>query len=178
MTSIFSVETTKAVWILYKNRWIDANLLELNDDNAVVQLDNNEKYVVSKDNIKPKPHENLLYIEDLIKLSHLHEPSILDTLVKRYTVNKIYTNTGPVLIAINPYHTLDIYNDSYLEKYSTLREGCNTMTLSEDSHIYLVAASALKDLSAGVLQNFLLALEPSISAARWQCLYQPQEHSC
>jgi hypothetical protein len=39
-------------------------------------------------------------VEDLISLTHLHEPAILTCLRKRFDQNLIYTNTGPILIAV------------------------------------------------------------------------------
>jgi hypothetical protein len=39
-------------------------------------------------------------IEDLITLSYLHEPAILSCLRKRFEKDLIYTNTGPILIAV------------------------------------------------------------------------------
>lgn len=39
-------------------------------------------------------------VEDLISLTHLHEPAILTCLRKRFNQNLIYTNTGPILIAV------------------------------------------------------------------------------
>lgn len=42
-------------------------------------------------------------MDDLIVLTHLHEPAILFTLQERYLVDTIYTYTGPILLAINPF---------------------------------------------------------------------------
>jgi hypothetical protein len=39
-------------------------------------------------------------ISDLITLSYLHEPAILSILRRRFERNLIYTNTGPILIAV------------------------------------------------------------------------------
>jgi hypothetical protein len=39
-------------------------------------------------------------VEDLIRLSYLHEPAILHMLQQRFQRNLIYTNTGPILIAV------------------------------------------------------------------------------
>ncbi len=39
-------------------------------------------------------------VEDLITLNHLHEPAILTCLRARFDKNVIYTNTGPILIAV------------------------------------------------------------------------------
>jgi hypothetical protein len=42
-------------------------------------------------------------VHDLIGLTHLHEPAILHALRLRYDADVIYTSTGPILIAINPF---------------------------------------------------------------------------
>lgn len=48
---------------------------------------------------------------DLITLPHLHEPAILHSVSERFFHGKIYTWTGPVLIAINPFQRLPLYTD-------------------------------------------------------------------
>lgn len=48
---------------------------------------------------------------DLITLPHLHEPAILHTTSERFMRGKIYTWTGPVLIAVNPFERLPLYTD-------------------------------------------------------------------
>jgi myosin-5 len=48
---------------------------------------------------------------DLITLPHLHEPAILHALSERFFHGSIYTWTGPVLIAINPFQRLPLYTD-------------------------------------------------------------------
>uniref|UniRef100_A0A7S3L5G5 Myosin motor domain-containing protein n=1 Tax=Amphora coffeiformis TaxID=265554 RepID=A0A7S3L5G5_9STRA len=54
---------------------------------------------------------------DLITLPHLHEPAILHALSDRFFRGKIYTWTGPVLIAVNPFQRLPLYTDDILETY-------------------------------------------------------------
>lgn len=54
---------------------------------------------------------------DLIALPHLHEPAILHALSDRFFRGKIYTWTGPVLIAVNPFQRLPLYTDEILEVY-------------------------------------------------------------
>lgn len=49
--------------------------------------------------------------DDLASLSHLNEPSVLHNLEGRYNDSLIYTYSGLFLIALNPYHSLNIYND-------------------------------------------------------------------
>lgn len=46
---------------------------------------------------------------DMIALQHLHEPAILHAVSERYFRGEIYTWTGPVLIAVNPFQRLPLY---------------------------------------------------------------------
>jgi myosin heavy subunit len=48
---------------------------------------------------------------DLITLPHLHEPAILHAVSERFFHGKIYTWTGPVVIAVNPFERLPVYTD-------------------------------------------------------------------
>ena len=49
--------------------------------------------------------------DDLIALPYLHEPALLHALQERFTKNKIYTWTGPILIAVNPFQRLPLYTE-------------------------------------------------------------------
>ena len=58
---------------------------------------------------------------DLITLPHLHEPAILHALSDRFFRGKIYTWTGPVLIAVNPFQRLKLYtNEIIIQKVNQL----------------------------------------------------------
>ena len=46
---------------------------------------------------------------DMITLPHLHEPAILHAIGERFDRGEIYTWTGPVLIAVNPFQRLPLY---------------------------------------------------------------------
>ena len=54
---------------------------------------------------------------DLITLPHLHEPAILHAVGERFKHGNIYTWTGPVIIAVNPFQRLPLYTD--VRKIST-----------------------------------------------------------
>lgn len=56
-------------------------------------------------------------VDDLIGLTHLHEPAILHALRLRYDADIIYTSTGPILIAINPFKAMDLYTPAIMERY-------------------------------------------------------------
>jgi myosin-5 len=58
-------------------------------------------------------------IEDLTQLSYLNEPSILHDLWERYQQDSVYTNAGPVLIAVNPCKTLPLYTAEVAQQYKS-----------------------------------------------------------
>jgi myosin-5 len=45
----------------------------------------------------------------------LHEPAILHAISERFFHGKIYTWTGPVIIAVNPFQRLPLYTSVSLE---------------------------------------------------------------
>eukprot|EP00961_Rhodomonas_salina_P002552 35525-Rhodomonas_salina.4 len=56
--------------------------------------------------------------EDLSSLPDLNEPNMLHSLKCRYLQGDIYTRTGPILVALNPWQKLDhLYSAEVLESY-------------------------------------------------------------
>lgn len=56
--------------------------------------------------------------EDLTSLEQLHEPAVVFCLVRRYESDHIYTYTGKVLLALNPFRSLDdLYSESTMQQY-------------------------------------------------------------
>ncbi|RHY30866.1 hypothetical protein DYB32_003958, partial [Aphanomyces invadans] len=55
--------------------------------------------------------------EDLITLPHLHEASILQALSSRYANDTIYTTIGDIVLSINPFKPLPLYDDSVMAQY-------------------------------------------------------------
>ncbi|XP_020422959.1 myosin-11 [Prunus persica] len=54
----------------------------------------------------------------MTKLSYLHEPGVLQNLKIRYELNEIYTYTGNILIAINPFQRLPhLYDGHMMQQY-------------------------------------------------------------
>jgi len=90
--------------------------------------------------------------DDMITLPHLHEPSILHAISERFHEGKIYTWTGPVLIAVNPFQRLALYTDDILAKYR--REGLlRSQGMRSDStklgpHVYAVADLSYRQMMA------------------------------
>ncbi|XP_071587359.1 unconventional myosin-Vb-like isoform X1 [Heliangelus exortis] len=79
---------------------------------------------------------------DLTALSYLHEPAVLHNLKVRFLEsNHIYTYCGIVLVAINPYEQLPIYEQDVIYAYSGQNGG------DMDPHIFAVAEEAYKQMA-------------------------------
>lgn len=63
-------------------------------------------------------------VADLTSLTYLHEPAILFSLKERYGQNTIYTYTGPILLAVNPFKAVDLYTDKLLKAYKVGTRPC------------------------------------------------------
>ncbi|KAK3731451.1 hypothetical protein QZH41_013634 [Actinostola sp. cb2023] len=76
------------------------------------------------------------HTDDLAKLPRLDTGIILQELNHRYTQDKIYTYVGDILIAVNPFKTLNIYNKNASNKYKEVVKS------SAPPHIFAVADTA------------------------------------
>ncbi|XP_048832092.1 unconventional myosin-IXb-like isoform X8 [Brienomyrus brachyistius] len=71
--------------------------------------------------------------DDLCNLPHLTESSILHNLRNRFQKKKIYTYASSILIAINPFKFLPIYNPKYVKLYENHQLG------KLEPHIFAIA---------------------------------------
>ncbi|GFP99593.1 myosin-11 [Phtheirospermum japonicum] len=99
--------------------WVDGQVENINGNEVEVQTLDGKKVIANISKIYPKdvdaPADG---VDDMTKLSYLHEPGVLHNLATRYQLNKIYTYTGSILIAINPFQRLsDLYNIDMMEQY-------------------------------------------------------------
>ncbi|XP_025064123.1 unconventional myosin-Vb-like isoform X2 [Alligator sinensis] len=79
---------------------------------------------------------------NLVALSYLHEPAVLHTLRTRFLESStIYTYCGIVLVAVNPYKQLPIYEEAVIHAYSGQNIG------EMDPHIFAVAEEAYRQMS-------------------------------
>ncbi|GAA6000111.1 class I myosin [Rhodotorula paludigena] len=75
-------------------------------------------------------------VSDMTLLSTISNESINDNLKKRFENGEIYTYIGHVLISVNPFRMLPIYDDATLHSY----QGKNRLEMVP--HVYAVAESA------------------------------------
>jgi len=79
--------------------------------------------------------------EDLTNLSHLNEPAILQAIKLRYAQKEIYTYSGIVLIATNPFARVDsLYVPQMVQIYAGKQRA------SQAPHLFAIAEEAYADM--------------------------------
>nr|XP_006252897.1 unconventional myosin-IXb isoform X18 [Rattus norvegicus] len=68
----------------------------------------------------PRPQADF---DDLCNLPELNEANLLQSLKLRFVQQKIYTYAGSILVAINPFKFLPIYNPKYVKMYENQQLG-------------------------------------------------------
>ncbi|XP_070135600.1 unconventional myosin-VIIa isoform X2 [Drosophila bipectinata] len=79
-------------------------------------------------------------ISDMTEMSEIDERGINENLHVRYCSDVIYTYTGSILIAVNPYKCINIFNKEYVKKY----HGSNFGVLKP--HVFALAEEAYKSI--------------------------------
>ena len=102
------------IWLYHDNEWVYGRINKIHDTFVYVQLDKDNLLItINKNDIYYANREEDSLHDNLVSLPHLNEPSLLYSIQRRYHVDKIYTFTGKVLIAVNPYKQLNIYDFKY-----------------------------------------------------------------
>jgi myosin heavy subunit len=63
------------------------------------------------------PIQAAIAVHDLAQLMQLHEASILHAVHARFELDCIYTCTGRILLAVNPFRAVPLYGDDVLDMY-------------------------------------------------------------
>ncbi|KAG5451461.1 Myosin-VIIa [Clonorchis sinensis] len=97
---------------------------EVHSDGFLVEDDDGKLVKVSKQTeLKPMHPSSVDGVDDMIALGELNECGILRNLHIRYKQNKIYTYTGSILVALNPYQVLPIYTADTIRVYRKRKIG-------------------------------------------------------
>ncbi|XP_066367683.1 myosin-6-like isoform X3 [Miscanthus floridulus] len=99
--------------------WMDGLVEQINGDELVVNCTSGKKVTANVSSAYPKDTESPRGgVEDMTRLAYLHEPGVLQNLKSRFMLNEIYTYTGNILIAVNPFQRLPhLYNNDMMGIY-------------------------------------------------------------
>ncbi|XP_019051915.1 PREDICTED: myosin-9-like isoform X2 [Nelumbo nucifera] len=121
MESIVNIVVGSSVWVEDPEiAWVDGEVLKIDGEDAEIRTSNEKTVVTKLSKIFPKDTDSSGGgVDDMTKLSYLHEPGVLHNLSSRYGINEIYTYTGNILIAVNPFQRLpDLYDAQVMERYN------------------------------------------------------------
>ncbi|KAF3452668.1 hypothetical protein FNV43_RR03101 [Rhamnella rubrinervis] len=102
-----------------EDAWLDGEVKEIKGRDATIITTNGKTIVAEISSIYPKDTEAPpAGVDDMTKLAYLHEPGVLYNLACRFSLNEIYTYTGNILIAVNPFRRLPhLYDTHMMEQY-------------------------------------------------------------
>ncbi|RLN40071.1 Myosin-J heavy chain [Panicum miliaceum] len=122
--------------------WVDGVVTEIKGRDATIATTNGKTVVASLGSIYPKDTEAPPSgVDDMTKLAYLHEPGVLHNLSCRYGLNEIYTYTGNILIAVNPFQRLPhLYDVHMMDQY----KGATFGELSP--HLFAIADACYRAL--------------------------------
>ncbi|KAJ4953949.1 hypothetical protein NE237_030781 [Protea cynaroides] len=120
--------------------WIDGEVFRIDGQAIHIRTTKGKTVVADVSKVFPKDTEAPPGgVDDMTKLSYLHEPGVLQNLATRYELNEIYTYTGNILIAINPFQKLPhLYDTHMMQQY----KGAAFGELSP--HVFAVADVAFR----------------------------------
>ncbi|GBG65534.1 hypothetical protein CBR_g51126 [Chara braunii] len=120
--------------------WIEATVIKISGDKITSETRDGNTVVSSIENVYPRDEEAPSNgVDDMTKLSYLHEPGVLQNLYIRYQLDMIYTYTGNILIAVNPFQKMPhLFGTHMMEEYRNARLG------DLSPHIFAVADAAYK----------------------------------
>ncbi|KAJ3589043.1 hypothetical protein NHX12_009891 [Muraenolepis orangiensis] len=95
-------------------------VVKLCDSGQIQVLDDESR---NASHFKPMHPTSIHGVEDMIRLGDLNEAGILRNLLIRYHELVIYTYTGSILVAVNPYQLLPIYTPDQIRLYTNKKIG-------------------------------------------------------
>ncbi|XP_036068956.1 myosin-6 [Oryzias melastigma] len=100
-----------------KELYVKAEIQERTDGKITVKTTDDRTLTVKEDQVFPMNPPKFDKIEDMVMMTHLHEPAVLFNLKERYAAWMIYTYSGLFCVTVNPYKWLPVYNPEVVQAY-------------------------------------------------------------
>ncbi|CAL0304789.1 unnamed protein product [Lupinus luteus] len=152
-SALVHISVGSHVWVQNPvHAWIGGEVSKVNGEELHVRTTNGKTVVTNISKVFPKDCEaQPRGVDDMTKLSYLHEPGVLHNLATRYELNEIYTYTGSILIAVNPFQRFPhLYDTHMMEQY----KGAAFGELSP--HVFAVADVAYRAMFNDRKSNSIL----------------------
>ncbi|GMH78324.1 hypothetical protein TL16_g07756 [Triparma laevis f. inornata] len=122
---------------------------------TLVKIDGKKKVISDKllkdlETVEQLELDNIL--PNLIDLESFSEGIILHQCGERYKREKIYTFVGTILVAVNPFKRLDIYNEEVIAHYKAAAKTSET----PEPHVFSISSAALENLVNDQLSQSVL----------------------
>ncbi|KAH7437281.1 hypothetical protein KP509_05G063900 [Ceratopteris richardii] len=155
---MFNLAPGSKIWVEDSQlSWVEGEVVHVDNEKVAARTGKaGRTVIVSHSKVHPRDTDVLPGgVDDMTKLAYLHEPGVLYNLACRYELNDIYTYTGNILIAVNPFAKLPhLYNAHMMEQY----RGASLGELSP--HVFAVADSSYRAMiNEGKSQSILVSGE-------------------
>ncbi|XP_037834647.1 myosin-4 [Kryptolebias marmoratus] len=100
-----------------KELYVKAEVQDRADGKVTAKTIDDRTVTVREDQVFPMNPPKFDKIEDMVMMTHLHEPAVLFNLKERYAAWMIYTYSGLFCVTVNPYKWLPVYNPEVVKAY-------------------------------------------------------------
>jgi myosin-6 len=150
------MDNGKKVWAPHIEEGFQlGEVCDFGTDTITIQpLDGSKTIECAFDAVFPAEEEGTPHVTDNCGLMYLNEGTLLHNLKRRFEVDEIYTYTANILLALNPYHSLDIYRPEHVKMYQGKSLGVMP------PHTYAIADKAYRDMrNLGLSQSIMCSGE-------------------
>ncbi|XP_062977585.1 myosin-4-like [Elgaria multicarinata webbii] len=100
-----------------KEMYVKGLIQSKEPDKVTVKTLDDRTVTVKEDQVFSMNPPKFDKIEDMVMMTHLHEPAVLYNLKERYASWMIYTYSGLFCVTVNPYKWLPVYNPEVVSGY-------------------------------------------------------------
>uniref|UniRef100_A0A3B3DQE6 Uncharacterized protein n=1 Tax=Oryzias melastigma TaxID=30732 RepID=A0A3B3DQE6_ORYME len=131
-----------------KELYVKAEIQERTDGKITVKTTDDRTLTVKEDQVFPMNPPKFDKIEDMVMMTHLHEPAVLFNLKERYAAWMIYTYSGLFCVTVNPYKWLPVYNPEVVQAYrgkKRMEVPPHIFALSDNAYQFMLTGTSAAD---------------------------------
>ncbi|CAI0385716.1 unnamed protein product [Linum tenue] len=132
--------------------WVDGIVFSVTGHDVEVQTSDGRTVVAKFSALHPRDAESRAGgVDDMTNLHYLNEAEVLHNLATRFQIDEIYTYTGNILIAVNPFQALPhLYEPAVMKRYKEAKMG------EQAPHVFTIADIAYRAMITEGKSNSIL----------------------